>query len=233
MLNLKKALPIALALTTALVGTTANAKSISGSVDFRVTLPEVLVLYHWDDAHLILTDVATTEANDSDTREISDATTRELTAGIDGTSHTITGSGAVNRPTIANIDNGKVEVTLKDAWAVRALSKGDVTLKVEAKNPLLKNVTENASTITVSDTKLVTSSSAVTTKQGTTLTLPSKWTETMGDINFKIDLTNAKSVGQYNTRGSNANNGVATTAQENTDVFLLTLTGEVPPPNSP
>ena len=32
----------------------ASAASVSGSTDFRVTLPEILVLYHWDDAHLIL-----------------------------------------------------------------------------------------------------------------------------------------------------------------------------------
>lgn len=30
------------------------ANSISGSTDFRVNIPEVLVLYHWDDAYLTL-----------------------------------------------------------------------------------------------------------------------------------------------------------------------------------
>lgn len=219
---LKKALPLALALTTAMMGTTVHAKSISGSVDFRVTLPEVLVLYHWDDAHLTLTDNVADVANDSDTdREISDATTRELTAELNASSHTITGD--VARPAIANLDNGnKVKVTLQNAWAVRALSTDNVTLAVTTPNATLKNVTDQNSTIAISNTKIKAGAVATGASEGASLTLPSKWTETMGDINFEMDLSGAKHTGEYNTRGVA---GKASDAQELTDTFLLTLTG--------
>lgn len=219
---LKKALPVALALTTAVMGTTAHAKSVSGSVDFRVTLPEVLVLYHWDDAHLTLTDVVADEANDSDTdREISDTADKQLTAELKEGSHAITGD--VARPTIANLDNGaKVKVTLQNAWAVRALSTDNVTLAVTTPNATLKNVTDQTSTIAISNTKIKAGTVATGAGEGTSLTLPSKWTETMGDINFEMDLSGAKHTGEYNTRGVA---GKATVAQEATDTFLLTLTG--------
>lgn len=220
---LKKALPLALALTTAVMGTTAHAKSVRGSVDFRVTLPEVLVLYHWDDAHLTLTDNVADVANDSDTdREISDVTTRELTAELNASSHTITGD--VARPAIANLDNGnKVKVTLQNAWAVRALSStGDVKLEVTTPNATLKNVTDQTSTIAISNTKIKAGAVATGASEDASLTLPSKWTETMGDINFEMDLSGAKHTGEYNTRGVA---GKASDAQELTDTFLLTLTG--------
>ena len=226
---LKKALPIALALTTALVGTTASAKTISGSVDFRVTLPEVLVLYHWDDAHLILTDNVADEANDSDTdREISDVGDKQLTAELNLASHTITGD--VARPKIANLDNNaKVKVTLQNAWAVRALSSGDVTLTVGIQKDELQSVADASSKILVSNAKIK-SSNAVSSgtgggapvTEGVSLKLPSKWTETMGDINFEMDLSQAKHVGEYNTRRAA---GKAGDGNEDTDTFLLTLKG--------
>ena len=44
---------IALATATVSIASFASAaNSISGSTDFKVTLPEILVLYHWDEAHL-------------------------------------------------------------------------------------------------------------------------------------------------------------------------------------
>lgn len=233
---LKKALPIALALSTALVGTTASAKTISGSVDFRVTLPEVLVLYHWDDAHLILTDNVADGANDSDVdREISDARDKTGTGELNSSDHTI--SGDVAQPKIANLDKDKVKVTLQNAWAVRALSNHDyVTLKVGIQKNELKSVADASSKIVVSNAQIKSSQavagtgggSAVT--EGASLKLPSKWTETMGDINFEMDLSGAKHTGEYNTRNTA---GKATTAQEGDDVFLLTLTSEVPQSSSP
>lgn len=221
---LKKALPLALALTTAVMGTTAHAKSVSGSVDFRVTLPEVLVLYHWDDAHLTLTDNVADVANDSDTdREISDATTRELTAELNASSHTITGD--VTRSPIANLDNSTIAVTLKNAWAVRALSSADVKLKIEEKNPKLLSVEAGAgvtdSFILVKDTKIVKGSASAV--KDADLSLPSGWELSMGDIQFNLDLSNAKHIGEYNTRNTA---GKASDAQELTDTFLLTLTGK-------
>lgn len=223
---LKKALPIALALGTALVGTTAHAKSISGSVDFRVTLPEVLVLYHWDDAHLTLADIATTTANDSNEgREISDSATRtKLNAHLGETTHDITSDVATPDNKTAN--GNTVAVTLKNAWGVRALSTGDVKLQVKEQQTKLLSVKEKeaggagASYITISGTQIA--KGATTVAKDVDLNLPSGWELSTGDIKFNLDLTNAKHVGEYNTR---AVAGQATTANEGTDTFLLTLTG--------
>ena len=44
----------------------------------------------------------------------------------------------------------------------------------------------------------------------------------LGDIDFDLDLAKANNSGEYNTRGVA---GAATTADEATDTFLLTLTG--------
>nr|WP_241879170.1 hypothetical protein [Psychrobacter sp. PraFG1]UNK05876.1 hypothetical protein MN210_03605 [Psychrobacter sp. PraFG1] len=104
---------IALATATLSIASFASAASISGSTDFRVTLPEILVLYHWDDAHLTLSDVATTPDNDSDPREISDATTRDLSATLQETNLTFQGNDVNTASPITNFDSGLVKVTLK------------------------------------------------------------------------------------------------------------------------
>ena len=88
------------------VASMASAASVSGSTDFRVTLPEILVLYHWDDAHLILQDIATTPGNDSDAgREISDVTSRTLTDTLGKSPYEIVGTGAVNTDVPTNALN--------------------------------------------------------------------------------------------------------------------------------
>ena len=219
---LKKLLPTAFAVTALAASVSAQTtKSISGSVDFRVTLPEVLVLYHWDDAHLNLTDVATT-ANDSDVREISDTAAHELPDTLNKDAYTIKGDVVTTDNT--KFESGKVAVTLKNAWGVRALSNGDVKLRVAEQVNTLKNITVDTSTITISDTKIK-SEQAKGTKEvaaNTDLVLPSGWELSKGDITFNMDLTNAKHVGEYNTRGKA---GAADTVDEKTDTFLLTLTG--------
>ncbi|WGE90474.1 hypothetical protein [Actinobacillus genomosp. 1] len=217
---LKKLLPTAFAVTALAASVSAQAKSISGSVDFRVTLPEVLVLYHWDDAHLTLTDNVADTPNDSDQdREISDATTKEGTGELNLAEHTITGD--VARPDIPFARGDKIKVTLKNSWAVRALSIDDVTLGLAVQQEKLKSVIANSSEITVSDAKLK-ATNATGAKEGTSLKLPSQWSETMGDIEFNLDLQKAKHTGEYNTRGVA---GSATVNDEATDTFLLTLTG--------
>ncbi|WP_242678724.1 hypothetical protein [Psychrobacter pygoscelis] len=198
----------------------ASAASISGSTDFRVTLPEILVLYHWDDAHLTLTDVATTPDNDSDTgREISDTTAHDLTAPLGNSPYTITGDVATTAP---NNALNTVAVTLKNSWAVRSLSSGDVSLSLTNPNSTLKNVTDNSVTITTSNATLASTSNGVAGSNSANMTIPSGWAPVMGDINFDLDLSSANKPGEYNTRGVA---GPATTSDEATDTFLLTLQG--------
>lgn len=199
------------------VASMASAASVSGSTDFRVTLPEILVLYHWDDAHLILQDIATTSGNDSDAgREISDVTSRTLTDTLGKSPYEIVGTGAVNTDVPTNALN-KVNVTLKNSWAVRSLSSGDVTLALTNPNAVLTNV-GGTSTITTSKATLVGGAGT----DGISKSIPSGWAAVTGDINFDLDLTTANAPGEYNTWGTA---GAAPDANNATDVFLLTLTG--------
>lgn len=231
---LKKALPVALALTTAVMGTTAHAnpKSVQGAIDFKVTIPEVLVLYHWDNAHLNLTDTVADGIDDDADREIVngqhklDDNNAEL---VKNGSYTITGA-VPSTDKVLDFDAGKLSVKLQNAWAVRAISTNKVSLSAEIQNDTLTNDT---SKILVSDIGLVatgtnanTAEAFVPTGQTTgkdTTTKHNKaglkvtqgWKETQGDITFKLDLTKAKHQGDY-TSGAGANNQ---------KTFLLTLTG--------
>lgn len=206
------------------VSSFASAASISGSTDFRVVLPEVLVLYHWDDAVLTLTDVATTAANDSDAREISDATTRTGTAVLGATTATITGNVATTAPANALATN--IAVTLQNAWAVRNLSSAaGVKLALTNPNPNLLNVGDNTSIIKTSAPTLASANAAVSAGNNTaTVTIASGFTPVLGDINFNLDLSTANRAGEYNTRGA-AGAAPDTAIGNGKDSFLLTLTG--------
>lgn len=217
---------IALATATISMASVASAaNSISGSTDFRVTLPEILVLYHWDDAHLTLQELTTTTAaNDSDAREISDERAHDLTANIAAGTYEIT-QNPIN-PDLASTErtsNNKVSVTLKDAWAVRSLSSAPVTLALTNTNNILKSVVaKDKSSITTEKAVLVSTASGIGNTGTASITIPSGWTAVKGDIKFDLNLANANHSGEYNTRGDA---GKATTADEGTDTFLLTLTG--------
>lgn len=213
---------IALATASISIASFASAASISGSTDFRVTLPEILVLYHWDDAHLTLTDVTTTPGNDSDSREISDIKTRELTAALADGSYTLNTDVDTTSP-IAKFDGGTVGVILKNSWAVRSLSNASVTLELTNQKDTLLNVNNNASTIKTQNAVLVSNGDGVGNSGTTSMTIPSGWDPVKGDIKFELDLSNANNSGEYNTRGNQQ--GPATTNDEATDTFLLTLKG--------
>ena len=190
--------------------------AISGSTDFRVTLPEILVLYHWDDAHLILEEVGTTPANDSDAREISDTTTRELTANLGSDSYTI--NTDVNTTSAAFPTS--ISVTLKNAWAVRNLSTASgVNLELTNPNSTLTSVEDQTSSVTTSNAVL--ESAGLTGSGSNTVTIDSGFAPVLGDIKFDLDLTGADSAGEYNTRNTA---GAAGPTDDATDTFLLTLT---------
>lgn len=214
----------ALALSVASVA--SAAAPISGSTDFRVTLPEVLVLYHWDDAHLILEEIATTTANDSDAREISDTSTHDLTATLGEGPYTISGDVSTTAPTGTNSVNGVVNVTLKNSWAVRSLSSAPVKLALTNPNPTLKHETVAASTIAIvaDSAKLDSAGTGVANSGSANITIPSGFAPVFGDIVFDLNLANANNSGSYNTRGA-SNATPAPDSANGTDTFLLTLTG--------
>lgn len=186
--------------------------AVSGTTDFRVTLPEILVLYHWDDAKLDLTDAGSV---------INDDVTRTETAAITGGPFTITGDvtttggNATAYPTT-------LDVTLQNAWAVRSLSSGNVSLNLGIQDNKLTNTTVSSSDIIVQNATLKTGS-AVSGNGSSTVVLTSGYTPVLGDIDFQLDLANANAPGEYNTRGTA---GAASPSDTGTDTFLLTLTGQ-------
>ncbi len=191
------------------VASVASAASVSGSTDFRVTLPEILVLYHWEDAHLKLT-AANSVVNSNPTRELETT----LTGGsynFNSNPIEVVGQSATN-PLANNI----IDVTLKESWAVRSLSTGNVKLALTNPNPILKDVVNGESKITITEPKLV-----YNTTEAIEQSIPSGWTAVKGDIKFKLDLSAATKSGEHNTRGAGGKN----TAPGTDDTFLLTLTG--------
>ena len=188
---------------------TFASAAVTGTTDFRVVLPEVLVLYHWDDVLLNLTDTG---------RVINDATTRTGTTALGSTTASITGPAV---STTADALATSVAVTLKNAWAVRNLSTGNgVSLALTNPNPKLLGVVDNTSYLTTTGAALTSTNSKVS-GTGATLTIASGWAPVSGDITFNLDLSKANSSGEYNTRG------LAVVAADNTkDTFLLTLTGK-------
>lgn len=177
----------------------ASAASVSGSTNFRVTMPEVLVLYHWDDAHLTLT---------ADNGTISGVNVTDSTA---LTSTTKTMSDATFTSAAAPfVKSDSIDITLENAWAVRSISSGSVNLALTNPNATLKNVNDNTVTMTTSAAVLTTTATGATNSGTATVGLPSKWTPTLGNIEFTLDLSQATKAGDY----ASAN-----------DTFLLTLTG--------
>lgn len=206
-----------LTLTTAMaLSGVASAASVSGSTNFKVTVPEILVLYHWDEAHLTLQSATTTAANDSDSHEISDATVRTGTANLSTASpYSITGD-------VATTDSystlgGNVSVVLKNAWAVRSISSGNVSLALteQSGSYTLKNVADSTATIAITDAKLKHGTDA----SNATLSLAPGWAPKMGNIEFKMNLSGVTKSGTYTS------NGAASPTDETDDTFLLTLTG--------
>lgn len=176
--------------SAALMSAPAHA-AVTGTTDFRVTMPEVLVLYHWDDAHLTFSNFEKSQG---------DETTRSLTDDLGKADYDITGSNLDT--TAPNFGSGSntVNVSLKNAWAVRSIANSTVDLTLAIDNNTLKNVADNSATMTVSNAQLA--STGMTGSDSATVTMPSQWTATTGDINFQLDLSNATKPGQYNTRGS-------------------------------
>ncbi|MBS9777924.1 MAG: hypothetical protein KGV50_04085 [Gammaproteobacteria bacterium] len=206
----KKLITTILAVTLATSSYAAN--SISGSTDFQVNVPEVLVLYHWDEAKLTLTSTGSTPANDSDPYEISDTSTHDLSAALGGSPYTITGD-VVTTGSAANPLGSSINVTLQNSWAVRSISSDDVHLAVSIQeSELIHDGTDNTSKAVVSDAKVKSASISA----GPTIDIPSKWDVTMGDIDFTLNLSGVTKSGWHKTTD---------TSNDSKDTFLLKLTG--------
>lgn len=210
---------IALATATVSIASFASAASVSGSTDFRVTLPEILVLYHWDDAHLILQN-----ANDANNSAVNDGSTRDVSQSFAAGTHEL--NTDVTTGSTTSLDTGLVTVKLKNAWAVRSLSSGTVELALTNPNSKLYSAAlgnqSDESIITIASPTLNAAATSVVGPNTATpkLNIKSGWQPVKGDIDFTLDLTKANHAGEYNTRGVSGNNS---TSED--DTFLLTLKG--------
>ena len=196
--------------------------AVSGSTDFRVILPEILVLYHWDDVVLNLT---------ADSIAKNDSTlTRTGTTELGTTTATID-SPAIDTSANADILSSSIRVTLKDAWAVRNLSNTNgVELQLTNPNPRLISTVDQTSSLNTSGAILESASDKIIgSKTAPTLNILSGWAPVTGDIIFDLDLSNANSAGEYNTRGASGTSGAGAVGSEATDSFVLTLTSAAAP----
>lgn len=202
----------------------ASADTVTGQIDLTVTMPEVLVLYHWDSAHLELT------ANNYNVTTGVGALTDQFgknTYDIDATGQTtnpaMTGSALKTAEPSTLAGSSTVTITLKNSWAVRNISSAagatPVKLAVAVNNATLTNVDSSTATMTVSGAKLA----STATGTGETVNLPPSWTPVAGDLSFKLDLANANYSGQYTSDGAAFPAGGPSTSANKT--FELTLTG--------
>ncbi len=153
-----------------------QAASVSGSTDFEVDIPEVLVLYHWDKARLDITGNQFVY-NDNNTH-IGSMNMGENEANIND--NPLTGASPVPN----GFDTSSlIDVTLKSAWAVRSISSDNVTLSVAITDA--NHVGTNGSLAVVSDAKV------------SKTDIPSKWEPTVGDITFKLDLSKVTKPGLH------------------------------------
>lgn len=202
----KKAL-LSLALA-GILSAPAQAASVSGSMDLKVTMPEILVLYHIDEVQIDLQEAHTaTAANDSDDHEISETFGGTIT-GTMGTP--VTGALGITG-TDTHTANHTVNVTLTDAWAVRSISSDDVTVAGSIQTATLTHDTVGASTIGVSGMTIASGAAS-----GASVDLAPQWGLQKGSISFTLDLTSATHAGLYQSADPQA---------DATDTFLLTLTG--------
>jgi len=204
----KKKTLLSLALA-GLVSTQVQAASVSGSMDLKVTMPEILVLYHFDEVQIDLTSAGvSTAANDSDPYEVSEGAASTVTGPM-GTP--ITAALAIEGEGTYATASQTLDVVLESAWAVRSISSADVTVSGSVQTGTLTHATESGSSIAVTNMTLTAGSAT-----GTSVDLAPQWALQTGSINFQLNLEDAEHAGLYQS---------AATAAENTDTFLLTLTG--------
>ncbi|MGB0865375.1 MAG: hypothetical protein ACPGSC_02640 [Granulosicoccaceae bacterium] len=180
-----------------LLSSPLQAASVSGAMDLSVTMPEILVLYHFDSVQIDLTDANNQAVSEGAAANVTIATSAAPATGalsIDGTTPTLPAQETVT-------------VTLTDAWAIRSISSADVEVSGSIENATLTHTTAATSTIGVSNLSLEAGGST-----GAAVTLAPQWAVQKGNISFDLSLATASHAGTYTSGGT-------------TDTFLLTLTG--------
>lgn len=211
---LKKLLVSAVALASL---STVNAASISGTTDFKVKLPEILILYHWDQAYLDLTKSGAYTDNVRDTRShtLQDDLGSTTNPNYDITQNPLDVANAAKPTALAN----EITVKLSKSWGIRTISDKTIKLTAATQNTTLTHITDASSTMTVKDTQAVYKGTTAAVDGAVTVSDSSWATPVFGDIVFKLNLANAKKSGDYTSYGSGSRSDA-------TDTFKITLSSE-------
>lgn len=184
------------------VSTTAMAQgsgpSVTGNMKVKVKVPDMLVLYYWDEVGIEFTEQnmpispgkgAYKEPLSGSDIEVTDTNTA------------ITAATITAQPLSTSIDETTISVNLKNAWAVRSISNGQVSLAIaNASDGSDKLVIGNdqlpSSKILVKEPKVKSNTGGQAADK---ITLQSGWEAKKGDITFDLDLSNMKTPGLYTT----------------------------------
>ncbi len=166
-----------------LLSTSVQAASVNGETKLTVNMPEILVLYHFDEIEIDLTGPAATAVPQTAALSV----TAALGTNISTEADTLGASGAVNPLTSSN----NMTVNIEGAWAVRSLSSANVSITGSIQNGTLAHESGTVGQeITVSGLTLSTNSVAP------------GWSLATGDMTFSLDLSGATAAGAYTTAGT-------------------------------
>ncbi|WP_323843508.1 hypothetical protein [Moraxella sp. Pampa] len=204
-MNMLTKLVTALAVVGASVSVAnAQQKTVSGTVDFKVNMPSVLVLYHWDEAGIDFQPQVEAQISGHGVEQVDAGEANVSVTTNNNTANVLAlNDEALSATQFKGHDAQTVKVTLQDAWAVRSISENGVELIVETTDKAHKNDLDPTSVINVENTK-VKSTEAVGVDTGIgadRIQLPSKWVPIKGDITFDLDLSGAKKSGLYASQG--------------------------------
>lgn len=199
--------------------TTSNAANVNGNVKFSVEVPEILVLYHWNSAHLNLTAPTNkfvySNSDRTKDKEIGSTGDAEITGNV-VTTTVPTGFSATDT----------LKVKLVNSWAIRSISDKKVQLALTTPNGVtLTKVGATGSTIAIGSPVLKSTSASPAVPAGaTSLTFNPGWTPKLGNIEFTLNLASANSKGTYTTSGA------ASGGNDNTFNLELSTTTTAPTP---
>lgn len=203
-MNMLTKLVTALAVVGASVSVAnAQQKTVSGTVDFKVNMPSVLVLYHWKEAGIDFQPQVEAQISGHGVEQADAGEASVLVTANNNTANVLgLDDEQLSATRFKGNDAQTVKVTLQDAWAVRSISENGVELSVETTDKAHMNGVDPTSVINVENTKVKSAGAEGDGQRGAeTINLPSKWEPIKGDITFDLDLSGAKKSGLYTSTG--------------------------------
>lgn len=179
------------------MATSSQAASVNGDVKFSVEIPEIVVLYHWDEAKLSLTGGSAAIA---DTRDHNGSA-------VLGTGPYEVTQNAIDTGTLTDTPNfGTINVKLIKSWGVRSIAANNPKLTLTTPGATLKKTASGTDSLTISNPVLKCTTTGDCGQDGTAITTVNKgWGVKTGNIEFQLDLSNITAAGTYSSGGNNGN----------------------------